>query len=678
LLQLHHGLQGGAVLERAQRRLAAILAADVVGYSRLIGQDETGTLRRLKDLRRSLINPIIREHHGRVVKTTGDGILIEFPSTVEAVSFAVSVQRSMVETEDKVPPDRRITFRVGIHEGDVVVESGDLFGDGVNIAARLEGLCEAGGICISGRVHEDTVGRLDLPFEDQGEQQVKNITHPVRVYGLGKEAIAGLPALPRSEEALPPTGFFRQLVAPFFVWPPTKSVRWAGVLFAVLAAIGIVLWQSTDRTGVPGQTSASIGTQTSTQPRGPTIAVLPFDNMTGDPSQEFFSNGLTDELITVLSRFGPLRVLARNSTSAYKNKAVDPQEIGRQLQAQYVIEGSFRRVPDQVNVAAQLIDTRTGTHVWAQTYERPTASTNLMAIQDDIAQKIGAAVGDTWTGAVAAAELERSRPQAASELSSYVCVVQANQALAIQIAVEPVRRARECLEATVMRDPTYADAWSSLAIIMARQRFWGTALASPEADDIDKRAYLIPRVVDAANRAVELAPESASAHLAMFWSYYLKCQPERMRVEADRVLAINPNDASAIGTMGNFLAYAGEWDYGRQLAEKGIALAGPAAPRWWWWAVAKDYYRKGEYAKALEFFRRSYVEQNWLDHLHLIYTLPYLDRIDDAHAEIPTLLKLKPRMTVHEADRFYKMVCFDADFRKRMTTALRLAGLTEE
>jgi adenylate cyclase len=234
-------ITGGAVLERAQRRLAAILAADVVGYSRLIGQDETGTLRRLKDLRRSLINPIIREHHGRVVKTTGDGILIEFPSTVEAVSFAVSVQRSMVETEDKVPPDRRITFRVGIHEGDVVVESGDLFGDGVNIAARLEGLCEAGGICISGRVHEDTVGRLDLPFEDQGEQQVKNITHPVRVYGLGKEAIAGLPALPRSEEALPPTGFFRQLVAPFFVWPPTKSVRWAGVLFAVLAAIGIVL-----------------------------------------------------------------------------------------------------------------------------------------------------------------------------------------------------------------------------------------------------------------------------------------------------------------------------------------------------------------------------------------------------------------------------------------------------
>jgi len=656
------------VLERAQRRLAAILAADVVGYSRLIGQDETGTLRRLKELRRTLTDPIIREHHGRVVKTTGDGILIEFPSSVEAVRCAVRVQRAMAESQDRSPPDRRITFRIGVHEGDVVVESGDLFGDGVNVAARLEGLCEAGGICISGRVHEDTVGRLDLPFEDQGEQQVKNITHPVRVYGLGREAIAGLPPLPRSEEAPPPTGFFRQLVATFFVWPPTRSARWAGALFAVFAAIGIVVWQSADRTGVSGQTSVGLGAQTSTQPRGPTIAVLPFDNMTGDPSQDFFSNGLTDELITVLSRFGPLRVLARNSTSAYKNKAVDPQELGRQLQAQYIIEGSFRRVPDQVSVAAQLIDARTGTHVWAQTYERPTASTNLMAIEDDVAQRIGAAIGDTWTGAVATAELERSLPQAATELSSYACVLQANQALTLQNIVERVRRARECLEATVKRDPTYADAWSSLAFIMTRQRWYGTALASPEADDIDNRAYLIPRVAEAANRAVGLAPESASAHLAMLWSYYLKCEPERMRVEADRVLAINPNDASALGVMGNFLAFAGEWDYGRQLAEKGIALAGPAAPRWWWWATAKDYYHKGEYAKALEFFRRSYNEQNWLDHLHLIYTLPYLDKIDDAHADIPTLLKLKPGMTVHEADRFYKMVCFDADFRQRMTT----------
>ncbi len=672
---LQHRLRE-AVLERAQRRLAAILSADVVGYSRLIGKDETGTLRRLKELRRNVVNPSIREHHGRVVKTTGDGILIEFPSTVEAVRCAVKVQRATAEAEEKVPPDHRITFRIGVHEGDVVVESGDLFGDGVNVAARLEGLSEAGGVVVSGRVYEDTVGRLDLPFEDRGEQQVKNIARPVRVYGLGKEAIACLPEVPRSEVVPAPIRFLRRLIANLSAGSLTKTVSWAGALLVVLAAIGIVVWQSTDRRNLPGLSRLSSDTQA--QPRGPTLAVLPFDNMSGDPSQEFFSDGLTDELITALSHFEPLRVLARNTTFAYKNKAMDIQELGHQLQAQYVIEGSFRRVPDQISITAQLIDARTGAHVWAQTYERPTTSTSLLAIQDDVGQRIGAAIGDIRTGAVATAEIERTRDQPATELSPYDCVVQAFQAIAIQTAVEPTRRARTCLEVTVKRDPTYADAWSGLANILTNQRWWGTGLASPETDDIDKRAYLIPRVVEAANRAVELAPENATAHLALFRAYYLSCQRERMRVEAHRVLAINPDSPTALGIMGNNLAYAGDWDYGRQLAEKGIALAGPTAPRWWWWAIAKDYYHKGEYAKAFEFFRRSYVEENWLDHLHLIYTLPYLDRIDDARAEIPMLLKLKPGMSVHEADRHYKMWCFDADFRQRMTTALRLAGLPEE
>jgi adenylate cyclase len=666
------------VLERSQRRLAAILCADVVGYSRLIGQDEAGTLRRLKELRRNVLNPIIREHHGRVVKTTGDGILIEYPSAVEAVRCAVRVQRAAADAEAKVPSDHRIAFRIGVHQGDVVVENDDLFGDGVNVAARLEGLSEAGGVCVSGRVYEDTVGRLDLPFEDRGEQQVKNIARLVRVYGLGKEAIAGLSELPRSEEALGPKRSLRQLVATF-PWLPNKPLGWAGALLAVLAAVVIFVWQRTDRTVFPGQTSAGIGAQTSAQPRAPTLAVLPFDNVSGDPSQDFFSNGLTDELITDLSHFDPLRVLARNSTFAYKNKAIDPQELGRQLQAQYVIEGSFRRVPDQISVTAQLIDTRTGTHVWAQTYERPTTSmTSLFAVQDDVAQRISAAVGDIRAGAVATAELQRTRDIPATELSSYECIVQAYRARATLYAAEPFKRARMCLEAILKPDPTYADAWSALADILIAQRWYGTGLPSPDAEDIDKRAYLGPRSVEAANRAVELAPESASAHLALFRAYYLTCQPERMRVEADRVLAINPNDAGALALIGNDLAFAGDWDYGRQLAEKGIALAGPSAPHWWWWATAKGYYHEGEYAKALEFFRRAYVEDNWLDHLHLIFTLPYLDRIDDARAQIPILQKLKPGMTVHEADRYYKMWCFDADFRKRMTTALRLAGLPEE
>jgi adenylate cyclase len=658
----------------AERRLAAILVCDVVSYSRLIGQDESGTLRRIKAIRRDIVDPNIRACRGRIVKTTGDGILIEFPSAVEAVRCAIAVQRAMAERNAETSPDQRIEFRVGVHQGDVVVDDRDLFGDGVNVAARLETLSETGGICISSRVYEDLSGRLELAFVDRGEQQVKNIARPVRVYALGKEAIAALPA-ERIQRAPPSVSDQPEPAMTKFL--RTSYARWAAAVVA-LSVIGVVAWLTVERNGISGQATPTLAAGGAAPARGPTVAVLPFDNLSGDPGQEFFSDGLSDELITVLSRFDELHVLARNTTFAFKKKAVDMQELGQKLKAQYIIEGSFRRVADQISVTAQLIDARTGTHVWAQTYERPTASTSVIAIQDDIAQRIGVAVGDIKTGAVAKAEEARTRNQPATELSSYDCVAQANQAMSGKTNVEPMRRARICLEATVKRDPTYAEAWAVFSSILLQQRQWGTGLASPEADDIDKRAYLIPRIVEAASRAVELAPNSASTHLSLFRAYYATCQPERMHVEADRVLAINPNDAFALAYMGNTLAYAGEWDYGRRLGEKGIALAGVAAQPWWWWVVAKDYYHKGEYAKAFEFFERSYVEQNWLDHLHIVYTLPYLGRIDDARAEIPALLKLKPTTSVREADRYYKMWCFDADFRGRMVTALRLAGLREE
>jgi adenylate cyclase len=599
--------------ERVQRRLAAILAADMVGYSRLVGQEETGTLRRLRELRRTVIDPAIKTHRGRVVKTTGDDLLVEFPSAVEAVRLAVAVQRAMVDAESATPADRRIAFRVGVHQGDVVVENDDLFGDGVNVAARLETLSEPGGICVSGRVHEDTMGRLDLPFVDRGQQQVKNIARPVHVYSLGTEAIAGLPPMPAiSFENPARQGFARWPVSALSDSLQTKSWLWLVLLPVVLALAGFGIWQVAKLSESPAKPEAA------SQARGPTIAVLPFDNLSGDPAQDSFSQGISEELITALSRFDHLHVLARNTTFAYKGQAVDVEELGRKLHARYVIEGSLRRVPDQISVTAQLIDARTGTHVWAQTYDRPAAGENLLVVQNDIAQRIATAVGDIRSGKVASAELEQSRTKPTAELSSYECVV--NAAAAWMGAPETVRQARACLELTVKRDSAYVPAWVALARILSTQRFWGIGLSPPDADDIDKRANLVPRVVDAANKAVELARGSAEARLALFEAYYAACEPERMRVEADRVLAINPNDANALGTLGNYLAYTGSWDYGRQLAEKAIAFAGPGAPRWWWDAVAKDYYRKGEYDKALEYFRRSYIEQNWLDHPHVIYT----------------------------------------------------------
>jgi adenylate cyclase len=654
------------VLDRnEQRRLAAILAADVVGYSRLVGLDETGTLRHLKRLRRELIDPAIREHRGRIVKTTGDGILVEFPSAVEAVRCGLIVQRAIGVTERNIPAERRIAFRVGIHQGDIVVENNDLFGDGVNVAARLEGICEAGGVCISGRVYEDTVGRLDLSFEDRGEQQLKNIKRPVRVYALGANAIAALATLADTETKPAGKWGFR------FAGPSIRTrLAWAGVLAAVLAAAVTALWTGMDRTHAPQV--ASLDLSGGTARRGPMLAVLAFANLSGDASQEFFADGISEELITVLSRFEELRVLAHNSTFAYKNKPVEIQELGRKLQAQYVVEGSVRRVADQLNITAQLVDARTGTHVWAQSYERPTASISLLAIQDDIAQRVGAAVGDIRTGAVAKAELERARNKPPAELSSYECIVQGYRASAAQNDAETVLRARGCLEATVKRDPGYAEAWAILTRVLGIQRGWGTGL-----DENDNGENLVPRIVEAGNRAVQLAPESAAAHFALFSAYQVTCQVDRMRIEADRAVAINPNDANALGLLGNLLAYAGDWDRGLELTKRAIVLAGPATPSWWRWVFAKDDYRKGEYAGALEKFRLAYSESNWLDHLHLIYTLPHLGRVDEARAEIPVLLKLKPGMSVREADRFYKIWCFDADFRDRIVKALRLAGLPE-
>jgi adenylate cyclase len=288
------------------RRLAAILAADVAGYLRLMGADEEGTLERLKALRRELLDPKIAEHKGRLVKTTGDGLLVEFGSVVDALRCAVEVQREMTGRNTGVPPDNRIELRIGINVGDIVVEDGDIFGDGVNVAARLEALAEPGHICVSARVQEDAAGKLDLAFEDIGEQQLKNIARPVRVYRVGDGRAATAPAQPSPAPPLP------------------------------------------DK---------------------PSIAVLPFANLSGDPEQEYFVDGMVEEIITALSRIRWLFVIARNSSFTYKGQAVDVKQVGRELGVRYVLEGSVRKGGNRVRITGQLIDAETGTHLWADRFD---------------------------------------------------------------------------------------------------------------------------------------------------------------------------------------------------------------------------------------------------------------------------------------------------------------------
>jgi adenylate cyclase len=319
-------------VHQVERKLAAILAADVAGYSRLMGQDEAGTLARLKEHRRELIDPKIADHKGRIVKTTGDGMLIEFPSVVEAVACAVAVQRGMAERNVSISEDQRIVFRVGINLGDIIVEDADIHGDGVNIAARLEAMAEPGGICVNRVVRDQVRDRLDIAFEDMGEQQVKNIARPVRAYRIM------LDQTPRPSDP---------------------------------AAVALPM-------------------RTLALPDKPSVAVLPFTNMSSVPEQEYFADGIAEDVITALSRYPSLFVIARNSTFTYKGRAVEIRQIGRELGVRYVLEGSLRKAGNRIRVTAQLIEAETGNHVWAERYDRDLA--DIFAVQDEISQAVTIAI----------------------------------------------------------------------------------------------------------------------------------------------------------------------------------------------------------------------------------------------------------------------------------------------
>src|SRR5215469_1371277 len=338
--------------QRVERRLAAILAGDVAGYSRLMGADEEGTLLRLNTHRREFLEPKIAEHRGRIVKRTGDGVLIEFASVVDATRCAVEIQRGMVERNASVPEDKRIELRIGIHIGDVIIEDGDIFGDGVNIAARLESSAEPGGICISDDVYRQVYGKLDANFQDAGEHELKNIARPVRIYQLQTSN--------------------REMKAPALALP-----------------------------------------------NKPSIAVLPFQNMSGDPEQDYFCDGMVEDIITGLSRIRWLFVIARNTTFTYKGKAVDVKQIGRELGVRYVLEGSVRKAGDRVRITGQLIDAAIGTHVWAERYDRK--FDDIFALQDELTLSVVGAIEPS----LRLAEIERVKRKRPDSLDAYDLVLQA-------------------------------------------------------------------------------------------------------------------------------------------------------------------------------------------------------------------------------------------------------------
>jgi TolB-like protein len=413
-----------------------------------------------------------------------------------------------------------------------------------------------------------------------------------------------------------------------------------------------------------------IGRSSST---GPTVAIWPFE--TDASSLGRFADGLNRQIVSALGRFSELRVLARSVVQSYKDRFEGTADFGRALGVDYFIEGDLRLDGALTRVDIQLTDARTGAQLWTKTFKVEVTPVNLLAIQDEISGQASAMIGSYW-GAIGAAEYKRIQNKPSAKLTPYECIVQGVIGIPTDATVlDPVAKARGCLERLTREEPRNAAAWAALVLVFNNQRTWGFPSPTGEAGSIEERLYFADMAVEAANRAVEIAPNDAFVRGLVARAAWMACQPDLLRIETMRAVELNPNDPQNLGPLGNLMAYAGFWDEGVALAEKGIALTAPSTPRWWWWASAKRAFAYGSYAEAFDAFRQSYVEQLWISHLHMAYTLPFLDRTNEAKAHVATLLKMRPGFTVREADAYYKMWCFAPSYRGKMCDALRIAGL---
>jgi adenylate cyclase len=628
-----------------ERKLTAILAADVVGYSRLMEADEAGTLSALKSHRKELIDPEIAERNGRVVKLMGDGALIEFASVVDAVICAVAIQEGIANRNESVPEERRIVFRIGVHLGDVMVEGDDIYGDGVNVAARLEGLAEPGGICISQQAFDQVETKLDLTYEDLGEQQVKNIARPVRAYHVHSDP-AAMPKLSRAKRNL---------------W---RRATLAVATVAVLVIAGLTSWELYLRpSGILGELVSGEDAALAL-PQGPAIAVLPFVNLSNDPDQEYFADGITGDIIIELTRFPKLFVIGRNTSFQFKGQNVDVREIGRKLGVRYVVEGSVRKVDKDIRVTAQLLDATTGAHLWAETYERELTAENIFAVQDDIKNRIVSIIAGDF-GVISRARMKDVAAKKTDSLDAYECVLIAN-AYDNLYTPEAHLRARTCMERAVELDPNYSDAWAWLGFLYADEYRYGF---NPRPDSLD-------RALKASLHAVDVDPRSYWAHENLAHTYFTLRDVEQFFAEADRALALNSNSSTGLAGLGVRMVNAGAVDRGIKLMEKAIAL-NPDYPTWYHFPIFVYYYRQGSYEKALTEAQGMNLPGLLVTHLNLAAAYGQLGRGKEARAAIAKVLELDPNYPEKTRSEFDKWNNPD-DYIKKMMEGLRKAGLTEK
>jgi adenylate cyclase len=582
-------MEGGRTVMSQSRRLAAILAADIAGYSALMGSDEARTVSDLKG-HQAVVLPMVGEFGGRVIDTAGDGILAEFPSVFNAVECAVAIQRTMVERNAAIEPGRRMEFRIGVNLGDVIYDNDRIFGDGVNVAARLEAIAEPGSICVSGKVHEEIHTKIGLPYEDLGDKQLKNIAEPVRVYGI------------RLDRA------------------PTRTV---------LAL-----------------------------PDKPSIAVLPFQNMSGDPEQEYFSDGMTEDLITDLSKVSGLFVIARNSSFAYKGRSVKVQEIGRDLGVRFVLEGSVRKSGNRVRITAQLIDAGSGGHLWAERFDRDL--TDIFSTQDEVVAKIVGTLAVTLTRG----EEQRLRRHGTGNVEAYESWLRAREFLT-RGTRESVAQAQVMYRRAIEIDLNFARPHAGLAL---------AAISDYVSDWAPDPAQALDEAERWARRAVELSDQEPVSHLALGAVLLWRRDQEGALAESRRMMALDPNFAQGYSATGLALMYAGRAAEALEPFAMAMRLD-PLYPSMVLHFLAQANFSLGKYEIAAQQLVDRIARTPGTDASRMLLASCYghLGRAEDARAAWVELLKVNPDFSLMQRARVlpYK----DARDFQRIADGLAKAGL---
>jgi adenylate cyclase len=587
------------VEDRVARRLAAILAADVAGYSRLMSADEAGTARTLRD-HRAALDPIVTNHGGRIVKTTGDGVLLEFPSIVAAVECAIAVQAVMAQRNANIPADRRMLFRIGINVGDVLIEGDDILGDGVNVAARLEGISEPGGICISEAAYVQVRDKLEVTFKDIGEQRLKNILRPVRVYRLDRDN-------------------------------PLESAE--------------PVLQSQERLS---------------------IAVLPFQNLSGDPAQDYFSDGITEDIITELSRFRTLFVIARNSSFSLRGKAKDINEIGHSLAVQFAIQGSVRKVGQRVRLTVELIDTASGNHLWGERYDRELQE--IFAVQDELTRAIVA----TLPGQIEEAGRQLAKRKHTSNMTAYDLVLLGNDRWR-RLTRNDLAEALDFFRRAIALDPHYARAHANIA--------W-SHVCSVFIEVTDESC--LSEALRHIETSLDIDDSDAWSHGVYAQLLFLLRRDDEAEIQFNRALGLNPNDADVVAVFANILVYWGRWQESLTLMDTAKKL-NPLPPNLYHWYHALALYSGREYEQAIRVLKQMRSPDRWC-HCLLAACYARTDRLDEARSELAVFVserehELKERddappqrsleLVLSRADRYR-----NSSDREHFLDGIRKAGLT--